>query len=145
MTMSALIEEHRRGTLHRISSIFTSLLTYFREEQPNCSEACSSVSLGTLERSLFRKNELQFHPSSERSLEGYSVSSVIKAAREIKAPAWNLVTGGYSYNDHRCSLSIESLLEQWMAGIKELEGLDLESFERRGCQVMSIRLKGNTN
>ncbi|KAI0517515.1 hypothetical protein F5B22DRAFT_603262 [Xylaria bambusicola] len=123
----SVIDHQRRDTLHAISNALKSLLDRFRQEQPHCSEACSSMSLGSLERQLMYQKGLQFHPSSSRSLAGYSVAFAIKAVQGLKTPSWR--DGSYL---HSCSSSLESLLKGLMVNIKEYEGFDLEYFEYGG-------------
>ncbi|KAI0904608.1 hypothetical protein F4823DRAFT_614482 [Ustulina deusta] len=84
----SVIDQQRQETLHNISLVLDDLLDRFRKEPADCSEACSSMQLGALERRLLHQKELQFHASRDKSLIGYSVALAMKAIREIKSPDW---------------------------------------------------------
>ncbi|KAI1419124.1 hypothetical protein F5Y12DRAFT_779526 [Xylaria sp. FL1777] len=122
------IDDQRRETLGQISAVLNGLLDRFRKEPTDCSEACSSLQLGSLERRLRNQDELQFYTSTDQSLVGYSVASAMRATRELRSANWNGEYHGFGSSYHHCDYNLHSLAEKEVRALEALGGLDLNLF-----------------
>ncbi|KAI1120277.1 hypothetical protein F5Y10DRAFT_134817 [Nemania abortiva] len=128
--ITSAINGRREKVLRHLGSVLGDLAARFRQETPNCSFECASMNLGALTRQIHNDKELNDITISFGSLDGHSVVLSMKAARNIRSPAWNhsqpkgLFSPGYS-----CRL--DTLVRISVAKVDEdLEGFSLEAFAK---------------
>ncbi|KAI1299460.1 hypothetical protein F5Y03DRAFT_397659 [Xylaria venustula] len=131
-TVLAVIDGRRREALTKTRLLLENTLKHFTKRDPDCSEACASLQLGTLWRCLTYQKEFQIHTVRDNGLIGYSIESVVKAlemrAVEITLPEWDNGYGKMKPNRHSCRFGFDSIFRAEMVSLQNLEGLGLESF-----------------